>query len=180
LASGESGKSEKHLAGLITLIMEAGYEQILYKRYPDQYEERLRGIERLAENASRYESLGAFLESLALEESLFSGADESPGDYLTLSTVHSAKGKEWEAVFVIGLNEGSFPSHRVIDEEMPEERRLFYVAVTRARSHLCLSTYWQDYRSWGPAAGAPSLFLKELPRECFEALQAGQLEFEGY
>ncbi len=180
LASGESGKSEKHLAGLITLIMEAGYEQILYKRYPDQYEERLRGIERLAENASRYESLGAFLESLALEESLFSGADESSGDYLTLSTVHSAKGKEWEAVFVIGLNEGSFPSHRVIDEEMPEERRLFYVAVTRARSHLCLSTYWQDYRSWGPAAGAPSLFLKELPRECFEALQAGQLEFEGY
>lgn len=182
LVSGGSENGDgRCVAGLIPLIMESGYEQILHKNYPDQYEERLRGIERLADNASRYESLGAFLESLALEESLFSGAgDEPSGDHLTLSTVHSAKGKEWEAVFVIGLNEGSFPSHRVPDEEMPEERRLFYVAVTRARRYLYLSTYWQDYRSWGAAAGAPSLFLKELPRERFEAVQADQVEFAGY
>ena len=180
LAADSSGEKGQNVAGLIALIMSEGYEQILHKNYPDQYEERLRGIERLADNASRHDSLGAFLESLALEESLFTGAgDGGPDDQLTLSTVHSAKGKEWEAVFVIGLNEGSFPSHRVLDEEMPEERRLFYVAVTRARRHLYLSTYWQDYRSWGPSAGAPSLFLKELPRECFEAALAGQNGLDG-
>ncbi|MGB4371335.1 MAG: ATP-dependent helicase [Dethiobacteria bacterium] len=180
--SGESGKKGNGIAGLIAEAMDGNYEQILQKNYPDQYEERLRGIERLAENAARYDSLGAFLESLALEESLFADAAASEridGDYLTLSTVHSAKGKEWEAVFVIGLNEGSFPSHRAGDEELPEERRLFYVAVTRARRYLYLSTYWADYRSWGPVTGEPSLFLKELPQDCFEAVLIEGTGFTG-
>jgi DNA helicase-2/ATP-dependent DNA helicase PcrA len=181
-APGGDNKKGDDLAGLITLIMKHNYEQILYKNYPDQFEERLRGIEHLAGNAARYSSLGAFLESLALDESLFTGGDSAGAgsDFLTLSTVHSAKGKEWEAVFVIGLNEGSFPSRRVIDEELPEERRLFYVAVTRARRHLYLSTYWEDYRDWGPVTGAPSLFLKELPRDCFEAVQAGEMGFDEF
>lgn len=179
-SAGGDGKKDD-LAGLITLIMKHNYEEILYKNYPDQFEERLRGIEHLAGNAARYGSLGAFLESLALDESLFAGGDSAgAGDYLTLSTVHSAKGKEWEAVFVIGLNEGSFPSRRVVDEEMPEERRLFYVAVTRARRYLYLSTYWEDYRDWGPVTGAPSLFLKELPRDCFEAVQAGEAGLDNF
>jgi len=178
----EDGKNEKSVRELVTLVMDCNYERILRKNYPDQYDERKRGIERLADNAARYNSLGAFLESLALDESLFTDAAASgqvSGDHLTLSTVHSAKGKEWEAVFVIGLNEGSFPSHRAEDQDLPEERRLFYVAVTRARRYLYLSTYWEDYRSWGPVTGAPSLFLKELPRECFEAILAEQTGFDG-
>ncbi len=173
----EGGKNEEGVDKLITLILNGSYERILHKNYPDQYDERLRGIERLADNAVRYHSLGAFLESLALEESLFTGAAASgrvSGDSLTLSTVHSAKGKEWEAVFVIGLNEGSFPSHRAEDQDLPEERRLFYVAVTRARRYLYLSTYWENSRSWGPVTGGPSLFLKELPRECFTPVLAGE------
>ena len=162
---------------LIKLILDCSYGQILRRNYPDQYEERMRGIERLAENASRYGSLGAFLESLALDDSLFEGDSEeeaagSGSDCLTLSTIHSAKGKEWEAVFVIGLNEGSFPSRRSEDQDLAEERRLFYVAVTRAKRHLYLSTYWESSRGYDLLAGGPSLFLKELPRECFTPVLA--------
>ena len=182
LTGADKGGENEGIAGLIALIMGQSYEEILHKNYPDQYEERLKGIEQLADNARRYGSLGEFLESLALEESLFAGADTAAGagkggDCLTLSTVHSAKGKEWDAVFVIGLNEGNFPSHRVDDEEVPEERRLFYVAVTRARRYLYLSTYWEIFRDWGPVTGAPSLFLKELPPDCFEAVQAAEIIF---
>ena len=52
--------------------------------------------------------------------------------------------------------------------------------MTRARRHLYLSTYWEDYRDWGPVTGAPSLFLKELPRDCFEAVQAGEMGFDEF
>ena len=180
LSGDEKNGQGEGVAGLINLAMKQNYEKFLYKNYPDQYEERAKGIKQLADNARRYGSLGEFLESLALEESLFTGADAAAGaggEWLTLSTVHSAKGKEWEAVFVVGLNEGNFPSHRVVDEELPEERRLFYVAVTRARSYLYLSTYWAAYRDWGPVTTAPSLFLKELPRDCFEAAQTEEIIF---
>lgn len=183
-AAGGEGRGDKQgVAGLIGLIMERGYNEILQRNFPDQHEERARGIERLADSAARYSSLGPFLESLALDESLFTGAADSEGQdegYLTLSTIHSAKGKEWEAVFVIGLNEGSFPSYRVEGEDLSEERRLFYVAVTRARRYLYLSTYWEENRSWGPVAGAPSIFLNELPRECFEAQLVEQAGFDGF
>lgn len=153
----------------IECIMAESYDQILRKNYPDQYDERLRGIERLAMYGERMGTLDQFLESLVLEESLFDDAALSEsGDYLTLSTIHSAKGKEWDAVFIIGMNGGHFPSRRGDDREIPEERRLFYVAVTRARRFLSLSTYWEDYRNWGAVAEGPSLFLKELPQDCFE------------
>ncbi len=182
-AAGKGGGDKEGVTGLISLIMERGYDGILQRNYPDQYEERARGIERLADSAARYSSLGPFLESLALDESLFTGAtDAGQGGegHLTLSTIHSAKGREWEAVFVIGLNEGTFPSYRSENEDLSEERRLFYVAVTRARRYLFLSTYWEDNRSWGPVAGAPSLFLKELPRECFEAVLVEQTEYDDF
>jgi DNA helicase II / ATP-dependent DNA helicase PcrA len=167
-------------ARMINLVMTENYDAILRKNYPDQYEERLRGIERLAEYGARFGSLDAFLESLALEESLFADAAASPdpaGEYVTLSTVHSAKGKEWEAVFVIGMNDGHFPSKRGDDSELPEERRLFYVAVTRARRHLYLTTYWEEYRSYGAVAQGPSLFLKELPKDCFEPVFLDEYEY---
>ncbi|MEW5785815.1 MAG: ATP-dependent helicase [Bacillota bacterium] len=163
-------QSDSGVARLIAAVSEGNYEQILKKNYPDQFEERLRGIERLAMYGDRFESLNKFLESLALEESLFAdAADAGPeGEFVTLSTIHSAKGKEWDAVFVIGLNEGHFPSRRGDERDLPEERRLFYVAATRARRYLYLSTYWEDYRNYGSVSGGPSLFLKELPQDCFE------------
>ncbi len=170
----------KDVPRAISCIMAESYDQILRRNYPDQYEERLRGIERLAMYGERMGTLDQFLESLVLEESLFADAalSEASGDYLTLSTIHSAKGKEWDAVFVIGMNGGHFPSRRGGDDrEIPEERRLFYVAVTRARRYLSLTTYWEDYRNWGAVAEGPSLFLKELPQDCFEPVVLDNYDF---
>ncbi len=157
------------IPGMIDTVLQKNYDYILEKNYPDQFEERRRGIERLAAYGARFDSLGSFLESISLDDSIFSdgsfpGVDRS---FITLSTIHSAKGKEWEAVFVIGLNEGHFPSSRVDASQIEEERRLFYVAVTRARRFLYLLTYQQDRRTWGAATLNPSLFLLELPPETY-------------
>jgi len=158
---------------LIDTILEANYDYILKQNYPDQYEERFRGIERLAIYADRFESLPVFLESLALEESVFadtSAAGAYSGEQLILSTIHSAKGKEWDCVFIIGMNQGQFPSYRSGLADLDEERRLFYVAATRARRYLFLSTYIEDYRNYGSTSEGPSQFLRELPPECYRLI----------
>jgi len=156
---------------LIATILDENYDYILRQNYPDQYEDRLRGIERLMIYAERFDTLNSFLESLALEESVFADTnavpDQSDGQ-LTLSTIHSAKGKEWEAVFIIGMNQGHFPSQRAESSTLDEERRLFYVATTRARRFLYLVTYREDYRNYGAVSEGPSLFLRELPTDCYQ------------
>ncbi len=156
---------------LIGAVLDANYDDLLRQNYPDQYEDRFRGIERLAIYAERFKNLPAFLESLALEESVFadtSAAGLYSEDQLTLSTIHSAKGKEWDTVFIIGMNQGQFPSQRVGQAFLDEERRLFYVAATRAKRYLFLSTYLEDYRNYGATSEGPSQFLRELPPDCYQ------------
>ncbi len=165
-----SSSSHDNVPGLINTVLEMNYNDILGQNYADQYEDRLHGIERLAIYAERFDHLSAFLESLALEESVFSDTSTSSdfsGGQLTLSTIHSAKGKEWDSVFIIGMNQGQFPSRRVDPASLDEERRLFYVAATRARRYLFLSTYREDYRNYGSGSEGPSQFLRELPSECY-------------
>ncbi len=164
---------EESVPHLISSVLELNYDYMLRQNYPDQYDERLRGVERMMIYAERFDSLAEFLESLALEESVFAdtAAAEHQGDgQLTLSTIHSAKGKEWDAVFIIGMNQGHFPGQRADSESLDEERRLFYVAATRARRFLYLSTYREDYRSYGAVSEGPSLFLRELPPECYQLI----------
>lgn len=164
---------EENVPHLISSVLELNYDHMLRQNYPDQYDERLRGVERLMIYAERFASLAEFLESLALEESVFAdttAAEHSGDGQLTLSTIHSAKGKEWDAVFIIGMNQGHFPGQRVDSESLDEERRLFYVAATRARRFLYLSTYREDYRSYGAVSEGPSLFLRELPPECYQLI----------
>jgi DNA helicase-2/ATP-dependent DNA helicase PcrA len=99
---------------------------------------------------------------------------EGPGEYgeterVVLSTVHQAKGLEWKHVFIIGLNEGWFPSLRSLHEEyMEEERRLFYVAATRAREqlYLCCPAVSGDRHTFGSLK--PSRFIQELPQNVYE------------
>lgn len=155
---------------LIKIIMEGPYREYLQGKYPDDYKERSMSIERLAAYGARCSSLQEFLESLLLEETLIMDSikEDHPGkDYLTLSTIHSAKGKEWGTVLLIGLNEGRFPS-LLGRENMEEERRLFYVAVTRAKDLLYLTTSQEEYRGWGNFEGRPSTFLQELPPHCYQ------------
>jgi len=160
---------------LIAIIMQSAYARILQQKYPDDYVERSMGIERLAAYGARCASVGEFLESLLLEETLIldSIREENPDkDFLTLSTIHSAKGKEWKAVFLVGLNEGHFPSAQGL-KNIEEERRLFYVAVTRAKDHLYLTATQEDYRGWNRYISGPSLFLTELPVHCYQVVENG-------
>ena len=127
------------------------YDDILRERY-DKVEPRLADLDQLETIAGGYPSRAAFLSALALEPPQntqdLAGASQADDDALILSTVHSAKGKEWDAVFVIWAVDGWFPSSRSLadDDGVEEERRLMYVALTRARHHLAV-TYPLDIYS---------------------------------
>ena len=148
------------------------YQPLLEEKYPDDYPRRRAGLEELASIAAGYRDLDTFLADICLESPEEThGKDKSRENALVLSTVHSAKGLEWSAVLIIDLVEGRFPSHHAMagPEEMEEERRLLYVACTRARDCLELFvplTLSGGYQGKGPAG--PSPFVSELPRDCFE------------
>jgi DNA helicase-2/ATP-dependent DNA helicase PcrA len=121
------------------------YDDILRQRFDDA-EVRLNDLVQLEHIASGYPNRGAFLSALALEppsatSDLAQGRENEEDDALVISTIHSAKGKEWEAVFVLWAADGWIPSSRSIRDalQVEEERRLFYVALTRAKRHLHVS-----------------------------------------
>jgi DNA helicase-2/ATP-dependent DNA helicase PcrA len=125
------------------------YDGLLREKY-DNIEPRLADLDQLQTIAGGYPSREGSC-SLALEppqatQDLAGGSDEER-DVLVLSTAHSAKGKEWDAVFLIWAADGWFPMARAIndDEELEEERRLMYVALTRARNHLAVSCPLNSY-----------------------------------
>jgi DNA helicase II / ATP-dependent DNA helicase PcrA len=128
------------------------YDAILKERY-DRADPRLADLEQLQTIAAGYPSRAAFLEALALEPPQntqdLAGAAEEDDDKLILSTTHSAKGKEWDAVFLIWAVDGWFPLSRSIadEDELEEERRLMYVAMTRARKHLAVTYPLNVYAS---------------------------------
>ncbi len=126
------------------------YDAILLEKY-DRAEPRLADLDQLQAIAGGYPGRAAFLSALALEPPSstqdLAGGSEDEDDCLILSTAHSAKGQEWDAVFLIWAVDGWFPSARCAGDEdaLEEERRLMYVAMTRARNHLAvvypLNTY---------------------------------------
>ena len=129
------------------------YDEILRHRFDDA-EVRLNDLVQLEHIASGYPNRGAFLSALALEppsatSDLAQGSQNEDDDALVISTIHSAKGKEWEAVFVIWAADGWIPSSRAIKDaqQIEEERRLFYVALTRAKRHLHVSYPLYAYAS---------------------------------
>ena len=128
------------------------YDDVLREKY-DRIEPRLADLDQLETIAGGYPSRAAFLSALALEPPQatqdLAGGTRADDDALILSTVHSAKGKEWDAVFVIWAVDGWFPSARALndDSETDEERRLMYVALTRARHHLAVTYPLEIYSS---------------------------------
>ena len=141
------------------------YEPILRSRYPDDYPRRLQELEELMVIAGNFEEIGEFLTEMALDPP---DEEEAYGkqECVCLSTVHSAKGLEWDVVFVISLAEGRFPSPMALDrdEDLEEERRLFYVAATRAKDRLYLVyPRWIRVSHGGGRPGRPSRFLEEIP-----------------
>lgn len=123
--------------------------------------ERMQNLEVLASNASAYDTLDEFLADAAL----VSSADEASGkNTVSLMTLHAAKGLEFPVVFIVGLEEGLFPSSRATEseEELEEERRLAYVGMTRAMQDLFLTFAASRYAFGGRSYNTPSQFLLEL------------------
>jgi DNA helicase-2/ATP-dependent DNA helicase PcrA len=151
------------------------YLPILKRRY-DDHPRRLRDLQQLLAIMERYDDLGDFLADMVLEppSSSIEGqlADSAQERHrLTLSTVHSAKGLEWHTVFVIWALDGRFPSHHSIDrpDALEEERRLMYVAATRARENLYVTYPAQVYdRSSQSYLYRPSRFVDHIPDDLIE------------
>jgi DNA helicase-2/ATP-dependent DNA helicase PcrA len=161
-------------SGSIQLVLDAGYDEMLQEQYSN-HDSRLEDIQQLGLFARQFTSMEDFLGQMALmtnmdtDDARGGGMDEEP---LRLSTVHQAKGLEFDVVFLVMLCDGLFPSYRSVEsmEALEEERRLFYVAVTRARNELYLS-----YPITRPNPGRddgwfqrPSRFLSELPEDLRE------------
>ncbi len=149
------------------------YKPIFERVYYEDYFKREKDIEGIIALSEKYNSLEEFLTDLVLEPLEITDLESSIKDEncLVLSTIHSAKGLEWHTVFVISLIEGRFPSVYSInkEEELEEERRLFYVAVTRARENLFLVAPMTVYiPGEGKTLAKLSRFIKELPSSLFE------------
>ena len=137
----------------------------------ENYEERLEDIGQLTRSLADAADLDAFLSQVALLSEDDSQTEIDP-DCVTLSTIHQAKGLEWKVVFVIFLGEGLFPHYRVIQsgdtDDIEEELRLFYVAVTRAEDQLYLSYPRYNGHSYDSQFCPPSRFLTTLPPDLYE------------
>lgn len=151
----------------VTLFQDAWYDRYLHRAY-ENAEERIEDLAALASQFGKNQSVGQFLYDVALMTNVDAESAQALADRpgLHLSTVHQAKGLEWPAVIVLWCNEDLFPSARAVKEgNEAEERRLFYVAVTRAKRSLLLCT--PSYR-FNPRTGErlylkPSRFVKSLP-----------------
>ena len=177
----DSGPNNDGVTGLVRELTEDGAETITtfpmeeiiekvvnYFDFPTllhsgtpEGDEDMQNLAVLASNASAYDTLEDFLA----DASLLSSADESAGDdVVTLMTLHAAKGLEFPVVFIVGLEDGLFPSSRAdnSEDELEEERRLAYVGITRAMQELFLTFAGSRYSFGGRNYNSPSRFLLEL------------------
>jgi len=191
-AGGRAQTTElRALAGLFRRLGEPGrrpdeqlaevlryYDPLLKRAHPDDYPKRQRDLEHFVSIAARYKTLESLLTDMALEPPSDSVGDVLATDddegLLCLSTIHSAKGLEWHTVFVIWLVDGKFPSTYSMhsDDDLEEERRLLYVAVTRAKRNLYLSYPINMYdRATGMVLAKPSRFLDGVSRQLLKPMQ---------
>ena len=160
-------------AKVVEIAINGWYADYLRNTY-DNWSRREEDLESLEEFASRYDNLSEMLAQLILLSSESGDRVVRPGEScLRLSTIHQAKGLEFPYVFVIGLADGLFPLKRAIDGEgdMEEERRLFYVAATRAEKGLFLTFPMLSNQKGAPVRLQMSRFVRELPETQYEVEQ---------
>jgi DNA helicase-2/ATP-dependent DNA helicase PcrA len=172
----DAGGKPVRPALMIRSVVEGVYEDYMKAKFKN-YEQRAQDLDQLSSYSDRFDDTFEFLSQLAL----LSGVDTdnnpastpSEKETVTLTTAHQAKGLEWKAVFAIWLADGMFPHKRAVeeggDEPLEEERRLFYVTVTRAKDELYL-TYPVIYHQArdGDMLQRPSRFIKDVPKELME------------
>ena len=156
---------------VVELAVEGWYSSYIREVYPN-WTTRVDDLESLIGFASRFETMEDLLAQLILLNSETSDRSIDPDqDSMRLTTVHQAKGLEFPVVFVIGLADGQFPLKRAIEEnDIEEERRLFYVAVTRAMDELYLSYPILNTHGGPPVRMEPSRFVQAIPQNCFETV----------
>ena len=162
----EESVTPSHMIGL---LYKSYYREVLFSSF-ENAPQRETDIRYLEEFAGNYNKLEAFLNELSLVGSSIitdhEAEQQDNQDTLTLTTIHQAKGLEWKVVFIIGLTEGLFPHQRSLgtEEQIEEERRLFYVAMTRAKRHLLITA---PVVSSGYSGGISkrSRFINELAEE---------------
>lgn len=158
---------------MINAVMKSLYDDYMQAKFAN-YEARRDDLTTLSNYAKQFDQTEEFLAQLTLlggtETGEVTGRDEEE-DRVCLSSIHQAKGLEWQAVFLAWLTEGMFPGARSIEDEsaLEEERRLFYVGVTRCKDELYLT--YPELRlnaAYGEAFQRPSRFLQELPEKLTE------------
>jgi DNA helicase-2/ATP-dependent DNA helicase PcrA len=172
---------------MIFSILGGVYDDYLSVSY-DNADSRHSDLEKLSEYADNFTDILEFLQQL----SLMSSTDGKPSsssiqdpqstipdhDKVTLSSIHQAKGLEWKAVFLIWLVDGQFPNGRILEADdqdmLEEERRLFYVALTRAKDELYLTYPMMNPKSYsGDIICRPSQFLEDFPQDLVEEWNVG-------
>jgi len=168
-------------SAMLFSVLEGVYDDYLKETF-DNYENRRSDIEQLIAYGESFDDVQEFLSQL----SLMGSADGEPtGDKtarddesVTLSSIHQAKGLEWKVVFLIWLADGQFPNGRILEAEdeamLEEERRLFYVAITRAKDELYLTYPMINPKSYtGDIIQRPSRFLDDCPADLMEEWRVG-------
>lgn len=158
------------------IVQDTGYISVLEQEETIENQTRIENIAEFVSVAEEYEreaeepTLSDFLENIALVSDLDKENSDENGEYITLMTLHSAKGLEFPVVFIPGMEEGVFPGYRSIgnDEEIEEERRLCYVGITRAREKLYISCAKRRTLFGNTSYNRPSRFLEEIPEELLE------------
>lgn len=168
-------------AEMITSVIEGVYDEYLKVSF-ENYEHRRQDIEQLAAYSESFEDIGELLEQLSLmsavDQDVSGSQAEKDDEQVTLSSIHQAKGLEWKVVFVIWLTDGMFPNGRILEADdldmLEEERRLFYVAITRSKDELYLTYPQVNPKSYtGDIITRPSRFLDDCPEEMMEVWEVG-------
>ncbi len=169
---------EKLPSDMLMTILESGYEDHMKLTYTN-FETRLEDVRQLMNYSVRFESVTSFLSEMALVATVVSSdTEETDKERVILSSIHQAKGLEWKIVFIPWLVDGKFPVIRGNDNQkkepdndaIEEERRLFYVATTRAKDmlYLCYQEWLPERGNYNNAMIKPSRFLRELPSYAYE------------
>ncbi len=166
---------------MIFSILEGVYDEYLQASF-ENFENRRSDIEQLSNYGNGFDDILDFLAQLSLMSSVdgepTGDRNEADEEKVTLSSIHQAKGLEWQVVFVIWLVDGQFPNGRILEADdqpmLEEERRLFYVALTRAKDELYLTFPMTNPKSYsGDVLCRPSRFLEDFPAELVEEWQVG-------
>ncbi len=177
----QSERQHLHLGEFFRAVLDrTGYLELLEQQNEPASEDRKENLEELVNAATEAEEAGQTLAEFLDHASLVSDTDDYDEQVrVTLMTLHSAKGLEFDSVILAGMEEGLFPHQFSINDEagIEEERRLCYVGMTRARERLTLS-WARQRRSFGRdsfEASKPSRFLQEIPRELLEPLTSASM-----